>query len=633
MTREEQISAILALYWEQLRQEEARALARLERLLAGTASQIGAIAGTTPGGLLGARYRQSVLAGSRGPLAQFNRGFKCLLDESASSAAVIAADREAALHSELLSSHHKLALGVGLSLLTHRHKSHEEIVALALLLLYGQRYRDGLTLDQRYENMASSALGHIDDVIKQATKPSPAGEAKKRVTAKAVGAQLPEALTASGKENLRYSATRLLRTEFAAAFRIAHVLSVTDENGRLRPGIRAVGWRLSPAHPRPCICDILASQDSGLGPGNYHPEDLPTSHPFCICFTVSVFVGDPEQFVVKEPRPDLVRPGEAAYYAKNAVVANVCISPGMTNSNASGNATIIAGQAGSIAASSGASAAPPIPPNPPAPPEPPSGAGGNGEGGEPEPNYRIPRSAAWERRVRQQRGWEVEEKAALRGMTVRQYDRAVAQRLRKLLGQMQPCMRIFENRFRSAIADGAFKNQFETGTSQGYIDANNVTRREGEKAFFGIAKSTPGPDRPKYGYLHSDVESDLENGVRLAQYGNIAITFKVSIIDRTSFTGGDSLDYTYAGADPDVSPRAVGQPSWVAVIEQFGDILDFPDADSLLDEAEQHRGGYFEAQYHGIVTLADVDRVTFAYSPPQDLTDMLDRLGIAWGMV
>jgi hypothetical protein len=47
-------------------------------------------------------------------------------------------------------------------------------------------------------------------------------------------------------------------------------------------------WELSPAHPRPDVCDLLASQDpEGEGAGIY--KTAPNRHPMCYCYIYPVY--------------------------------------------------------------------------------------------------------------------------------------------------------------------------------------------------------------------------------------------------------------------------------------------------------------------------------------------------------
>lgn len=64
-------------------------------------------------------------------------------------------------------------------------------------------------------------------------------------------------------------------------------------------------------------CDAWAGDDSGLGPGNYLPGDVPTDHPHGLCFTVSILAAYPDrQFVQHAPDPAGVPESQRVYYGK-----------------------------------------------------------------------------------------------------------------------------------------------------------------------------------------------------------------------------------------------------------------------------------------------------------------------------
>lgn len=85
---------------------------------------------------------------------------------------------------------------------------------------------------------------------------------------------------------MRYEASRIARTEAARASTRAQIESARDT-----PGVTALEWRLSDAHPVDDICDVFAEADLyGLGPGRYPLDDAPElpAHPQCLCTLVPV---------------------------------------------------------------------------------------------------------------------------------------------------------------------------------------------------------------------------------------------------------------------------------------------------------------------------------------------------------
>ena len=86
-------------------------------------------------------------------------------------------------------------------------------------------------------------------------------------------------------ERASYQSRVTARTETAQAYRDSYERSLENVDGHI--GMR---WELSPRHPRPDVCDVLANQDLfGLGPGGYPPDQVPeTPHPSCLCITSAI---------------------------------------------------------------------------------------------------------------------------------------------------------------------------------------------------------------------------------------------------------------------------------------------------------------------------------------------------------
>jgi len=85
-------------------------------------------------------------------------------------------------------------------------------------------------------------------------------------------------------DKARYHARVLARNEAVEAFRDVQLRSL--EGQKWAPGVR---WKLSGAHPRPDICDVLANQDLyGLGPGGYPADKVPARHPSCMCLQSTI---------------------------------------------------------------------------------------------------------------------------------------------------------------------------------------------------------------------------------------------------------------------------------------------------------------------------------------------------------
>lgn len=97
--------------------------------------------------------------------------------------------------------------------------------------------------------------------------------------------QLDEIVDRWVVERARYQARMVARSEAAEAFR-----EVYKETNSKQPYVVGYRWTPSGSHPRPDVCDVLASQDlDGLGAGGYKAGNTPTTpHPHCLCTLVAI---------------------------------------------------------------------------------------------------------------------------------------------------------------------------------------------------------------------------------------------------------------------------------------------------------------------------------------------------------
>ncbi len=101
--------------------------------------------------------------------------------------------------------------------------------------------------------------------------------------------KLPDLLT-SGDGGEVWKAERVLRTEINRAHGEAFMAGAIKT-----PGFAGFRFLLSPAHPRPDICDLLAAQNiHGLGPGVYPTRELTPwpAHPNTLSFLEIVFADE-----------------------------------------------------------------------------------------------------------------------------------------------------------------------------------------------------------------------------------------------------------------------------------------------------------------------------------------------------
>lgn len=98
-----------------------------------------------------------------------------------------------------------------------------------------------------------------------------------------------ETLLLDADGDVFYPVMRVLRTEINRAYTEAYVASIA-----LHPQVEGVRFNLSPAHPRPDICDLYASANlHGLGPGVYPPGQHPyPAHPNTLSYLTTVFTDE-----------------------------------------------------------------------------------------------------------------------------------------------------------------------------------------------------------------------------------------------------------------------------------------------------------------------------------------------------
>lgn len=184
------------------------------------------------------------------------------------------------------------------------------------------------------------------------------------------------------------------------------------------------------------------------------------------------------------------------------------------------------------------------------------------------------------------------------------------------------------------LNEGRFKNQFETGTSQGSL--SHSSRKEATKNLFGaeVEKLLP-HEFEVYGYLgDKDVLEDAVKGSDVSQYGNIIITFKrANLFSRTTFTIDDSLgpalrQRMVASKVDEVVPlnmREYDEQDIKVLANKSKDIGETKPSDIVKEAGVL----YIEAQYHGGVTIDDIESITMAgtrWSSPEVFTDEVKEI-------
>lgn len=159
-------------------------------------------------------------------------------------------------------------------------------------VIYSRIWEDGLKLSDRIWLLEKRTKREIERIVlEEIVSGRPASD---RVLEARLNKLLnPDRRVITTKlhgRRVQFDAARLLRTERTIAFREA------DRMASLKnPGLIGIQWHTS--GDACTTCSDLASSDSGLGPGVYKPENLPTNpHPHCECYTTDKAISS-QQFV------------------------------------------------------------------------------------------------------------------------------------------------------------------------------------------------------------------------------------------------------------------------------------------------------------------------------------------------
>ena len=190
-------------------------------------------------------------------------------------------------------------------------------------------------------------------------------------------------------------------------------------------------------------------------------------------------------------------------------------------------------------------------------------------------------------------------------------------------------MRYKSQYFEKLVETDKFMNLFETGISGGV--PNIEARMKVSKNLFGhnLEKETF-IFSEKYGYLSSkDFLEDIEffsKRYGTSQYGDIIISFnKNKIKDRITYTLDDSLlagatKAVVSGDFKDNLSLGIDKYNLKKYYEVLKDFSESDDAISLTKEIKKENGffRYIELQYHGDITLDDVNEICFSKDLPKE---------------
>ena len=186
-----------------------------------------------------------------------------------------------------------------------------------------------------------------------------------------------------------------------------------------------------------------------------------------------------------------------------------------------------------------------------------------------------------------------------------------------------------------SIIDNGFLNQFETGTSGGTLSA--ASRKTASYRLFGNdAKNMSASEFEKYGYLVSmDFKVDAQT-CQAGQYGRTIVKFKKDELkDRVTYTVDDSLGNALYN---EVIGGKIGDKCSISGVplSNVDDLLEyFKESDwadiNNADEIAQLMGcRYWEIQYHGKLTIDDVDSICYTGrdNPTDEILKQLKEHGV-----
>lgn len=193
--------------------------------------------------------------------------------------------------------------------------------------------------------------------------------------------------------------------------------------------------------------------------------------------------------------------------------------------------------------------------------------------------------------------------------------------------------RVDSKSLQGIVESNRVKTQIETGRTYGAIE-DISTRKDISRNMFGTNVGIDDSKYEKYGYLAFNDVIDITDK-NLKWYGEIILEYKDDIKARTTFTLGDSYannagnGYIIGSKISSPSRYSIGMSGAKEEIAKIAELYKRGDFDlhSLLNET---RISYFELQYHGEITLENVQRIIFMNDV--DLTDelrsRLERRGI-----
>lgn len=201
--------------------------------------------------------------------------------------------------------------------------------------------------------------------------------------------------------------------------------------------------------------------------------------------------------------------------------------------------------------------------------------------------------------------------------------------IKEVLDAGEYAMRIPPTKLSSVLKSGRFMNQFETGTSKGYIkkaeqNDREYARNRGESQFFATdVTKLPAQERAKYGYLYNkDVDDEEETN----QYGSCRVIFrKDALKGKVTYSVGDSLDsYLSSPVGDPLNPGLSGERNGFLENNCFRSSVTKGASDLMANLT----ASYVELQYHGELPVSAIERVEIGSDASAALRKKLAKMGI-----
>lgn len=227
------------------------------------------------------------------------------------------------------------------------------------------------------------------------------------------------------------------------------------------------------------------------------------------------------------------------------------------------------------------------------------------------------------------------------------YTEKVNAGIKYLLDNNEFCINFDEEILEGIIRKG-FLNQIQTASDSEISKKTHGAfspeeRRNASNLMFGTPPETEPSGYEKYGYLGNPLDLFEE---RIAPwYGDCTIILrKDRMKERTTYSFDDSLGM--GGSGLAVPGKDGDNPSWEGAGfggiaswskkpgERMTAIMEAPEKKTKIGDVVRHGGYYIELQFHGDLTMSDVDTIVFRsitkfkkYVTP-DVKEALDALGV-----